>query len=58
MTALIWLIPVALLLGSLGLVAFLWAMRSGQFDDLEGGAGGPSKIMKRRLRKSHGRGEA
>ncbi len=36
MTALIWLIPVALFLGGLGLAAFLWALRSGQFEDLEG----------------------
>jgi cbb3-type cytochrome oxidase maturation protein len=36
MTALAWLIPAALLLGGLGLVAFLWALRSGQFEDLEG----------------------
>jgi cbb3-type cytochrome oxidase maturation protein len=38
MTALAWLIPAALALGGLGLVAFLWALRSGQFDDLEGAA--------------------
>lgn len=38
MTALAWLVPVALLLGGLGLVAFLWALRSGQFEDLEGAA--------------------
>ncbi len=38
MTALAWLIPAALLLAGLGLVAFLWALRSGQFDDLEGAA--------------------
>ncbi len=36
MTALVWLIPVALFLGLLGLGAFLWALRSGQFEDLEG----------------------
>lgn len=36
MTALAWLIPAALALGLLGLVAFLWALRNGQFDDLEG----------------------
>ena len=36
MTALAWLIPCALLLGLLGLTAFLWSLRSGQFDDLEG----------------------
>jgi cbb3-type cytochrome oxidase maturation protein len=36
MTALAWLIPLALFLGLLGLAAFLWALRSGQFKDLEG----------------------
>jgi cbb3-type cytochrome oxidase maturation protein len=36
MTALMWLIPVALFLGGLGLAAFLWALKSGQFEDLEG----------------------
>jgi cbb3-type cytochrome oxidase maturation protein len=36
MTALAWLIPAALFLGLLGLAAFLWALRSGQFEDLEG----------------------
>ncbi len=38
MTILLYLIPAALLLGLLGLAAFLWAQRSGQFDDLEGAA--------------------
>lgn len=32
------LIPVALGLGTLGLFAFFWALRRGQFDDLEGAA--------------------
>ncbi|MDQ8700675.1 cbb3-type cytochrome oxidase assembly protein CcoS [Hyphomicrobium sp. LHD-15] len=36
MTALAWLIPCALVLGLVGLVAFLWALNSGQFQDLEG----------------------
>jgi cbb3-type cytochrome oxidase maturation protein len=36
MTSLAWLVPCALALGALGLGAFLWALRSGQFDDLEG----------------------
>ncbi len=36
MNALIYLIPAALFLGAIGLVAFLWALRSGQFEDLEG----------------------
>lgn len=38
MTMLLYLIPAALLLGLLGLAAFLWALRSGQFEDLEGAA--------------------
>jgi cbb3-type cytochrome oxidase maturation protein len=36
MTALAWLIPAALFLGALGLAGFLWSLKSGQFDDLEG----------------------
>lgn len=32
------LIPVALLLGGIGLAGFLWALKSGQFDDLDGAA--------------------
>ncbi len=38
MTALVWLIPAALALGALGLTGFLWALNSGQFDDLDGAA--------------------
>jgi cbb3-type cytochrome oxidase maturation protein len=37
-TALAFLIPAALVLGCLGLVAFLWALRSGQYEDLDGAA--------------------
>jgi cbb3-type cytochrome oxidase maturation protein len=32
------LIPVALGLGMLGLVSFFWALKGGQFDDLDGAA--------------------
>lgn len=38
MTGLLYLIPIALFLGGLGLAAFLWALRTGQFDDPEGAA--------------------
>lgn len=38
MTILAMLIPAALALGLLGLAAFLWAMHSGQYDDLDGAA--------------------
>jgi len=37
-TALAYLIPAALFLGLLGLGAFLWALRAGQFEDLDGAA--------------------
>lgn len=36
MNALVFLIPIALGLGGLGLAAFLWSLKSGQYDDLEG----------------------
>ena len=32
------LVPLALGLGFLGLLAFLWSLKSGQYDDLEGAA--------------------
>lgn len=38
MNMLIYLIPVALLLGSLGLFAFLWSLKTGQYEDLDGAA--------------------
>lgn len=38
MNILVYLIPAALALGGLGLAAFFWALRSGQYDDLEGAA--------------------
>jgi len=39
MTGLLLLVPIALALGFLGLCAFLWALRSGQYEDLDGAAG-------------------
>ena len=38
MNVLIYLIPLALALGALGLGAFLWSMKSGQYQDLDGAA--------------------
>lgn len=38
MSGLAYLIPIALLLGLAGLAAFFWAMRSGQFEDMDGAA--------------------
>lgn len=38
MNILLYLIPIALTLGLIGLAAFFWAMRNDQFEDLDGAA--------------------
>jgi cbb3-type cytochrome oxidase maturation protein len=38
MNILLFLIPLALALGLLGLIGFLWALKSGQYEDLDGAA--------------------
>lgn len=38
MEVLIYLVPTALLLGLTGLAAFLWSLKNGQYDDVEGAA--------------------
>jgi cbb3-type cytochrome oxidase maturation protein len=38
MEILVILVPAALGLGLVGLLAFLWSLRSGQYDDLDGAA--------------------
>lgn len=38
MTAILFLLPIALLLGAAGLGAFMWALKSGQFEDPDGSA--------------------
>ena len=38
MSVLLYLIPVALGMGGIGLAVFFWAMRDGQFEDLDGAA--------------------
>jgi cbb3-type cytochrome oxidase maturation protein len=38
MNVLVYLAPVALLLGLSGLAAFLWSLSSGQYDDVDGAA--------------------
>lgn len=38
MTIIVYLIPVALGLGLLGLIDFLWSVNSGQYEDLDGAA--------------------
>ena len=32
------MLPIALLMGLVGLASFFWALKRGQFDDLEGAA--------------------
>ena len=36
MEVLVFLVPLALTLGLLGLMGFLWSLKNGQYDDLEG----------------------
>lgn len=36
MGVLLYMIPLTLLLGGVAILAFLWSIKSGQFDDLEG----------------------
>ena len=36
MSVIVYLIPIALFLGGLGLAAFFWALKSGQFEDPKG----------------------
>ena len=38
MSFLLWMIPLALLMGLAGLVGFMWSLKSGQFEDLDGAA--------------------
>ena len=38
MNVLVYLVPMALMLGLAGLVAFVWSLKSGQYDDIEGSA--------------------
>ena len=38
MDILIFLAPAAILMGAIGLLAFLWSLRAGQYDDLQGAA--------------------
>ena len=36
MEVLVFLVPLALTLGAIGLAGFLWSLKNGQYDDLEG----------------------
>ena len=38
MNILIFMVPIAILLGLSGLFAFLWSLRNGQYDDVQGAA--------------------
>lgn len=38
MTALLYLVPISLFLGGMGLVAFFWTIKSDQYDDSKGNA--------------------
>ena len=38
MSGYLFLVPIALVLGAIGLGAFIWSLRSGQYEDLDGAA--------------------
>lgn len=38
MSYLLVLVPIAILMGLVGLMAFLWSLRNGQYEDLDGAA--------------------
>jgi cbb3-type cytochrome oxidase maturation protein len=38
MSILLYLIPIALFLGLIGLAAFIWSLKSGQYEDMDGAA--------------------
>jgi len=38
MEVLVFLVPLAITLGALGLAGFLWSLKNGQYDDLDGAA--------------------
>jgi cbb3-type cytochrome oxidase maturation protein len=38
MNVLVYLVPMAVGLGLIGLIAFLWALKSGQYGDVDGAA--------------------
>jgi len=49
MTGLLFLVPIALTMGIGALVAFLWSLRSGQYDDLDGAS---ERIFEEDLREA------
>jgi cbb3-type cytochrome oxidase maturation protein len=38
MNVIVYLIPIAILLGAVGLGAFFWSLKNSQYDDLDGAA--------------------
>ena len=38
MTSILYLLGISLFLGAVGLAAFLWSLRHGQYEDMEGAA--------------------
>lgn len=36
MNSLVFLVPIALILGAIALASFFWSMKSGQYEDLDG----------------------
>ena len=60
MTSILYLIGISLVMGGIGLAVFLWSLRSGQYDDMEGAASrilfddAPAQVRPTRTDKSSG----
>ena len=61
MTALLYLIPISILLGVVALFTFLWTVKNGQYEDLEGAANrvltDEDKPLPRNIEREGGRDE-
>ena len=61
MSALLYLIPISILLGVVALFTFLWTVKNGQYEDLEGAANrvltDKDKPLPRNIEREGGRDE-
>jgi cbb3-type cytochrome oxidase maturation protein len=61
MSALLYLIPISILLGVVALFTFLWTVKNGQYEDLEGAANrvltDEDKPLPRNIEREGGRDE-
>ena len=54
MDILVWLIPISLFLGGIGLVGFIWTVKTDQYDDPEGRRNGSCRTNGTIIRSPEG----